>query len=531
MPRRIARRRFLAMSASAAMAGAAYGMVGIPNVGSRPNPSAQRRVLTKEFHLGPSDLSQGYRSGLTASAEGLKLRRGSGVGYYLSPILKSDIPFHYAGLFWSGSNPDGGSVGFWIRTSPDGRSWSRWETVHVEMPPGPLAEYDTYGALIWAERASYVQFLGELRGDGTKPDLHRVGLMLLNPYDGPPLETVSDSGEGGSATTAFAAEADPNLEAAATPATAIGKPITFKREDWGADESRRFSAGLEIWPRSYVSTKKLIVHHTVTSNGYATTEDAKATVRAIYTYHARSLGWGDIGYNSLVDRFGNSYEGRRGRDGPGYDGPGGREILSEDVVGGHALVYNYGSSGIALLGTFCTPTECSGAGSPSAAMISRLNDVLTWECQQHCIDPRVNSDFLRHDNTWHLNLPNLLGHRDVYGTICPGGNVYALLPQLRIDVAARLAASATPYGDIPVPGDYNGDGKTDLAVWRPSSGTWHTLGVVANVQWGAAGDIPVPGDYNGDGKTDLAVWRPGHGTWHVRGIFDNINGAHSAISP
>jgi subtilisin family serine protease len=65
------------------------------------------------------------------------------------------------------------------------------------------------------------------------------------------------------------------------------------------------------------------------------------------------------------------------------------------------------------------------------------------------------------------------------------------------------------------PGDYNGDGITDIAVWRPAEGNWY-LRDIATTQWGTAGDVPVPGDYNGDGITDIAVWRPAEGNWYLR---------------
>jgi putative transposon-encoded protein len=83
---------------------------------------------------------------------------------------------------------------------------------------------------------------------------------------------------------------------------------------------------------------------------------------------------------------------------------------------------------------------------------------------------------------------------------------------------AGLTFTVTQGAHVTLPGDFDGDGKADITVFRPSTGTWFTTrstGGTAGVQWGNSSDVPVPGDYDGDGRIDVAVFRPGNGTWFI----------------
>jgi uncharacterized delta-60 repeat protein len=92
-------------------------------------------------------------------------------------------------------------------------------------------------------------------------------------------------------------------------------------------------------------------------------------------------------------------------------------------------------------------------------------------------------------------------------------------------VAQQVFAVA---GDVPVPADYDGDSKTDFAIFRPSSGDWWYLSSINSAQvfvdWGQSGDIPRPSDFDGDGKTDFVLFRPSYNTWY------RISGANGAVS-
>ncbi len=215
---------------------------------------------------------------------------------------------------------------------------------------------------------------------------------------------------------------------------AVGAPPIVPRSEWGADESLRSGS------RSFAPITKAIVHHTATLNDEP---DPRARVRAIYRYHVQGSGWDDIGYNFLIDRAGQIYEGRWARDyGPG-EPHSGEDRTGLGVLGAHAYGFNRGSVGVALLGTY------SSAGvTASDAALGALSDLLSWKFATRGIDPHGASGYTKADGSV-TSFANLCGHRELLSTACPGDALQQRLDEVRDQVADRMAASRAVSATAP----------------------------------------------------------------------------------
>ncbi|GIJ57126.1 peptidoglycan recognition protein family protein [Virgisporangium aurantiacum] len=205
----------------------------------------------------------------------------------------------------------------------------------------------------------------------------------------------------------------------------------LNRAAWRADESLRFgSDGSETWPAEYFPVQTLTVHHTATTND---DPDPAATMRAIYYYHAVTLGWGDVGYHLLIDEAGRVYEGRWSGPDPvpalGVDvGPDGRPPM---VNAGHVGGYNAGNIGVAILGDLTDRLPTTAARRSLAALLAVLAGV-------ERLNPSGTTRYVNPISGATATVDTISGHRDWLATECPGNRFYPQLPSLRRDVARLL---------------------------------------------------------------------------------------------
>ena len=314
------------------------------------------------------------------AADVTMLVRNVPVGPRALQAVAAPIPFDMLGLHWQGT----GSVSF--RTlGPHG--WSAWSTADADSGPdlGSAEARRTAGwhdgNLDWTGASTRVQY--RTAGDVARLRAYYLSSRVVHA----PLRNLA----------------------------VAGQPSIVMRSQWEADEKIVRAKPL------YASTLKLaVVHHTANVNTY-TPSEAAAIVRGIEVYHVKGNGWNDIGYNFLVDRFGTIYEGRGGG-------------ITRNVIGAHALGFNSGTVGVALIGNFENAT-------PPPAMQAALVKLLAWRLDLAHIDPLSTVAYTSGGNAKFragkvVVLRAISGHRDTGPTDCPGNDAWALLPTIAKDVAA-----------------------------------------------------------------------------------------------
>lgn len=327
-----------------------------------------------------------------------------------APLDCLDAGFHFnmLGAALRLQHPYDPAFALSVRTSLDGQHWSAWQALTFDASDGQGghgALANTYSDPLWVGAARYLEY----RLDAGKQSVAASGLhfSLINTMgDANLTDRLASSLKGALATIAGVARV--------APAEAMtNQPAIVTRAQWGADEALRSGNP------GTASLSMAFVHHTATGNDY-TRAQAPAIVRAIYYYHTQVLGWYDIGYNFLVDKYGTIYEGRYGS-------------IAGNVIGAQVLGFNIHSMGVALIGTYDT-------ASPAAAETHSLEALLAWKLDLAHLDP-LGTALMRCSTTQKfragqlVKLPVIAGHRDANYTDCPGEQVYRLLPAIRRAVA------------------------------------------------------------------------------------------------
>lgn len=386
-------------------------------------------------------------------------------GYYTSKPVKASFPFNYFAIEWTNQSANKKAaralIEVEVRTSVDGQKWTAWQTAKPDEFSHP-DDKQVYSNLIYANKANYAQYRVALQGkDNVQPRIKDIRIFFVNS-----LDEQKTAEKNSLWATLF------NVVNAAT-----NKPDTVSRADWGADESLRYTNGKEVWPREYRTVTHMVVHHTDTSNSDT---NYKATIRAIYAYHAKPTsqggrGWGDIAYNALIDPNGTVYEGRIGRDG---------EVLSEGVVGGHAYSFNYGSFGVSMIGNYDEKALSSNA-------YNSLVQMLAYTAEYWGIDPLAKENFVRNyeydDPTVpkvDYNIPTLTGHGMLprAATRCPGVYIKNDLQSGRLATDVKTAMQSSENVE-------RLDGANRFAVSANVSKEMESVGASSSTVLIARGDL------------------------------------------
>ncbi len=323
-------------------------------------------------------------------------------GWRTTRVLRAPRRFDLVGLVWA----RGARAEAQVRARRRGGTWTRWAALHPAGDHGPDGERAPAGT-----DPAFVGTADELQLR-IKGDPRRLRARFVRAL---PTATVARRvGE----------RLRRRARASARKQTTGPSVRVITRTEWGGDS---------VPPRSdpaFGAVECAFVHHTVTANDYAP-EDSAAIVLGIARYHRNSNGWNDIGYNFLVDKYGQVFEGRAG----GIEAP---------VIGAQAQGYNSVSTGVACLGTHEEVAQ-------TEAGLDALARLIGWKLTLHGIPVQgtvvvtsAGGESNRYRTGTPVTLERISGHRDGDSTSCPGEVLYGQLADLR----ARAQRYASPVSAL-----------------------------------------------------------------------------------
>ena len=235
-------------------------------------------------------------------------------------------------------------------------------------------------------------------------------------------------------------------------------PNVISRADWGAGSGMRCGG-----PYYGDGVRAAVVHHTATGNNYAP-DDSAAILRSIYAYHTMTLGWCDIAYNALVDKYGQVFEGRAGG-------------ITKDVMGSHTGGFNSDVWGVSMIGNFEDEP-------PPDVLLKTVGRLIGWRLSLDKVNPlgmvnlkSAGGQYTVVPGGRVVELPEIFAHRDVGNTECPGNFGYAAMDQIR-----KLAAAFNGPPDL----TESLRGGAILARWEADGGEASPLGKPISLE--AAGE-------------------------------------------
>jgi hypothetical protein len=336
-------------------------------------------------------------------AEVLPARNAPGATGWRSGVVRAPKRFDLVGLTWRAPH----ALHARIRVRSASGRWSRWTAMGDDHAGGSGTEP------VWAGGADAYELRLSRRPRGLRAH-------FVNATGTATAAARLTTGLRRAVHGAVAALAGTPARAQGAP----GAPAIIPREAWGADQCPPRAAP------AYGTVQLGVVHHTVDANDYSP-QDSAAIVLAICRYHRNTNGWRDIGYNFLVDRYGQIFEGRAG----GIDQP---------VIGAQAQGYNGVSTGVANIGTFSAVAQTPEAVHATAQL-------LAWKLSLHGVPvtgrvtvTSAGGPANRYPAGRAVTVERISGHRDFDSTACPGDALFAQLSEIRREAARLAPAAAVP---------------------------------------------------------------------------------------